>query len=167
MIEYRSEGEGLPRWICRRSSHRKRFVETIAKGTIFEKSHLGLGKLLIFFYYFAHGITEYEHLERETSSLKLPDIPEDREMTMEERIAANRDKAVAIRTSSATICDWLSFCREVCFVAVDKLFEHEGQIGGPGITVEIDESKFGKRKLHSGIFDFILACIVLHVNYKY
>lgn len=42
-----------------------------------------------------------------------------------------------------TVVDWGSFCREV---AIDVVFEHSEPIGGPGIVVEIDESKFGKRK---------------------
>ena len=40
-----------------------------------------------------------------------------------------------------TAVDWASFCREV---AIDVVIEHSEQIGGPGIVVEIDESKFGK-----------------------
>ena len=44
-------------------------------------------------------------------------------------------------TSTETVIDWYNYCREVC---------HAGPIGGPGTTVEIDESKFGKMKYHRG-----------------
>ena len=43
--------------------------------------------------------------------------------------------------------DWDSFCRNVCEVT---LMESIGRIGGKGKTVQIDESKFGKRKYHRG-----------------
>ena len=43
--------------------------------------------------------------------------------------------------------DWDSFCREVCEIA---MFENSAKIGGEGKVVEIDESKFGKRKYHRG-----------------
>lgn len=44
--------------------------------------------------------------------------------------------------SSKTVVDWASFCREV---SIDIIFgESKEAIGGPGIIVEIDESKFGK-----------------------
>ena len=46
-----------------------------------------------------------------------------------------------------TIVDWYNFCREVCDCI---LFEDNEKIGGLGKTVEIDESKFGKRKYHKG-----------------
>lgn len=46
-----------------------------------------------------------------------------------------------------TIVDWYNFCREVCDCI---LFEDSEKIGGIGKTVEIDESKFGKRKYHKG-----------------
>ena len=44
-----------------------------------------------------------------------------------------------------TVVDWFNFCREVC----SEVIENENvKISGPGKTVEIDESKFGKRKYH-------------------
>ena len=49
--------------------------------------------------------------------------------------------------SKVTTVDWKNFCREVC---ENLMIEEQGQIGGPGHTIEIDESKFGKRKYNRG-----------------
>ena len=49
--------------------------------------------------------------------------------------------------SDHTIVDWRNFCREVCVTVLEK---ESTQIGGEGIEIEIDESKFGKRKYHRG-----------------
>ena len=49
--------------------------------------------------------------------------------------------------SSATVTDWLNFCREVCMVCIQGASR---RIGGFGTIVEIDESKFIKRKYHRG-----------------
>ena len=52
-----------------------------------------------------------------------------------------------VNVSEHTALDWDSFCRETCEVT---LLEREDKIGGPGKTVQIYESKFGKRKYHRG-----------------
>ena len=46
-----------------------------------------------------------------------------------------------------TSVDWFNFHREVCEEIVMK---RSLPIGGPGKRVQIDESKFGKRKYHRG-----------------
>nr|XP_027219207.1 uncharacterized protein LOC113811624 [Penaeus vannamei] len=49
--------------------------------------------------------------------------------------------------SSATFTNWSSFCREVM---VHWALDRQGMIGGQGKIVEIDESKFGRRKYNMG-----------------
>jgi IS1 family transposase len=48
---------------------------------------------------------------------------------------------------SVTVCDWEQFVRETMFVYLQDSSEN---ISGPGKTVEIDGSNFGKRKYHRG-----------------
>jgi hypothetical protein len=49
--------------------------------------------------------------------------------------------------SSATITRLTKLFRQL---VADEVEENEGQIGGDGVVVEVDESKFGKRKYHRG-----------------
>ena len=46
-----------------------------------------------------------------------------------------------------TVTDWGMFCRETMLVFLEGC---SVKIGGPNKTVEIDESKFGRRKFHKG-----------------
>ena len=49
--------------------------------------------------------------------------------------------------SKKTVIEWSHFFRESCFTTV---MDQSEMIGGNGIEVEIDESKFGKRKYYRG-----------------
>ena len=50
-------------------------------------------------------------------------------------------------SSSATVTNWMLFVRQMIG---EMVILHHDAIGGPCIVVEIDESKFGKRKCHRG-----------------
>jgi hypothetical protein len=52
-----------------------------------------------------------------------------------------------VEIAKQTAVNWASFCREVIYNA---LILNKQKLGGPGIEVEIDESKFGCRKYYKG-----------------
>ena len=52
-----------------------------------------------------------------------------------------------IQISDHTAVDWYNFVRDVC---AEYIQQHPVVIGGVGIEVEIDESKFGGRKYNRG-----------------
>ena len=52
-----------------------------------------------------------------------------------------------LKISRKTAIEWTVFFPEACFT---MMLEHSEPIGGNGIEVEIDESKFGKRKYYRG-----------------
>jgi len=49
--------------------------------------------------------------------------------------------------SGHTVVDFYNFCREICTVLIEDESE---QMGCVGKVVEVDESKFGRRKYHKG-----------------
>ena len=52
-----------------------------------------------------------------------------------------------LKLSKRTIIEWSAFFRDTCLTT---MLEYSEAIGGEGVEVEIDESKFGKRKYHKG-----------------
>ena len=53
-----------------------------------------------------------------------------------------------LESSFETVNDFYNYCREICSYIVENVKPQK--IGGPGLTVEIDETKFGKRKYNRG-----------------
>ena len=47
--------------------------------------------------------------------------------------------------SNKTAIEWCTFFRECC---ISRIIDNSQQIGGNGVEVKIDESKFGKRKYY-------------------
>lgn len=65
--------------------------------------------------------------------------------------------------ASQTVTDWNQFLSEFVEVVYTDSRRSGGKIGGPGIVVHIDESKFGKRKYHvSAMYNTLWN--VWHVN---
>lgn len=50
--------------------------------------------------------------------------------------------------NKSTVIEWCAFLREVCAWRIS--WRDEEPIGGPGLTVEIDETLFSRRKNHAG-----------------
>lgn len=90
-------------------------------GTWFEGSHLAIEKIILITYCFVRRKSNVE--------------------------AIHESALVDEETSSETICDWFTYCMEACCQIVAR---NRNRIGGPGLTVEIDEAKFGKRKFNRG-----------------
>ncbi|CAG2189290.1 unnamed protein product [Mytilus edulis] len=53
-----------------------------------------------------------------------------------------------LESSKETVNDYYNYCREICCYVVENIKPQK--IGGPGLIVEIDEAKFGKRKYNRG-----------------
>ena len=146
-MDSKGTGYGKKRWRCRRLAQSEPnphdFKESVTRNTVFEGSHLSISQLLRFFYCFAHGIVSYNDLRRETSNYSVA------------AALANDDSSLTRGTSQTapqTIADWISFCREIMFVDLEDNKLGNTRIGGPGITVEVDETKVGRRKHNKGRF---------------
>lgn len=59
----------------------------------------------------------------------------------------NKEIAENLGISSTAATNWGSWCYKV---VLNGVMSERVKLGGPGRTVEIDESKFGKRKYHRG-----------------
>jgi len=105
----------------------------LRKNTWFENTKLSFRKALVLTYCFVKKFSYIQAIEETSGSFY-------------------GDKT----TSTETVADIYSYCREVC---VDTLFSGEKvkKIGGINCTVEIDEAKFGKRKYNRGRVDLPLS----------
>ena len=54
-----------------------------------------------------------------------------------------------MQMSRETVTNWANFCRQVCFDSILEDWSFK-PIGGSGIEVEIDESKFSRMKYGRG-----------------
>ena len=111
-------------------------VTSFRTGTFFENSNLPLEKILRLLYLWSTltplnkikkeldvSCNTYMYIRSFNLSLFLPQI------------------------SQKTAVDWYNFVRDVC---AEHFQRHPVIIGGPGVEVEIDESKFGRRKYNRG-----------------
>ena len=58
-----------------------------------------------------------------------------------------KQTAEILEVNNSFVTNWIKCCRQVCSDFVET---HPNKIGGEGKVVEIDESKFGRRKNHKG-----------------
>ncbi|XP_036347889.1 uncharacterized protein LOC118757270, partial [Rhagoletis pomonella] len=121
----RRKGGKFGFFVCRRGNCAKRPRVSVAAGTWFEGVRISVPHVYYLMYAFVENFS--------------------REMVL-------RQDHVKEQTtlSSATITDWYSYCREAVVIYQLDHQEASGKIGGPGKIVQIDESKFGKRKFNKG-----------------
>lgn len=114
-------------FVCSKGSCHNKTRVSRAQGTWFENVKLKLGHIYYLMYCFAynysHDMVIHEDIFREEHCLSRP-----------------------------TISDWYNYCREVVVIYQLEKQEVRGKIGGPGKIVQVDESKFGKRKFNKGIY---------------
>uniref|UniRef100_A0A0L8FP18 ISXO2-like transposase domain-containing protein n=1 Tax=Octopus bimaculoides TaxID=37653 RepID=A0A0L8FP18_OCTBM len=67
-------------------------------------------------------------------------------------VDSDSDNDNTLTTSTETISDYFSYCCEVCQWSVETKLHKDQPIGGHGLTVEINKSKFSKTKYSCGRF---------------
>ena len=131
LYKFKNRSSNTFRYQCNKRSCRRKGVKntvTLRANTWFNEARISIRKSLFMTYCFIHQMS-YKDTMRETA------------------ITCN-DFGEYIETSRETVCDYKRYCRDVCFNIVSEM--SVTKIGGYGLTVEIDESKFGKTKYHKG-----------------
>ena len=131
LYKFKNRSSNTFRYQCNKRSCRRKGVKntvTLRANTWFNEARISIRKSLFMTYCFIHQMS-YKDTMRETA------------------ITCN-DLGEYIETSRETVCDYKRYCRDVCFNIVSEM--SVTKIGGYGLTVEIDESKFSKTKYHKG-----------------
>ena len=111
-------------------------VVSLRKDTWFGQSKLTLKRSLFMTYCFVYNMS-YEDTTRETSIELVGDAQNPQQQQQQQ-----------LKTSSETVSDYKHYFRDICLsVVIDESYD---KIGCPGTHVEIDETKFGKRKYSCG-----------------
>lgn len=133
-VEY-GQNKNVGSFVCNKGACRARSRVARGKGTWFENVRISMPRVFYIMYCFAHRKSY------------LDVIHEDPEKSEEGCL------------SMATVSDWYSYCRETVVIYQLEKQEAMGKIGGPGKVVQIDESKFGKRKYNKGNFNFSIYMV--------
>ncbi|XP_047526406.1 uncharacterized protein LOC125063808 [Pieris napi] len=114
-------------WCCTKGNCRSKTKVPRNKGTFFENIKIELVHVFYLLYAFSQN---WSYL----TTMREDPYKDDRLKSL----------------SRVTICDWYSYCRETIVIYQMDKTQAVGKIGGPGKIVQIDESKFGKRKYNRG-----------------
>lgn len=123
-------GAGFGRFRCYKDQCRGKSIY-LTKGTCFDGINLDPKTLINILYSYSVN-DSYEDCRREAITIDAEDQPSNE------------------RLSQETIAHWYSIAREAVTERFLEEQERLGKIGGPGISVQLDESKFGKRKFNKG-----------------
>lgn len=114
-------------WVCTKGQCKQKGKICRNTGTFFENGKIDIRHVFYLIYAFAHKWT-FDSARNEDP------LKEEKQQCL----------------STSTLSDWYNYCRECVVIYQLERNEYVGKIGGPGRTVQIDESKFGKRKFNRG-----------------
>ncbi|CAF4756384.1 unnamed protein product [Pieris macdunnoughi] len=123
MILTKESGQ-VGKFRCRKYNCRTKTVSRAA-GTWFENAHLSLTLIFQIMYAFSEGLS-YHQTRKELAS------------------------DVGLVVSDRTVANWFTYCWETIVLYDLENQRAQGKIGGPNKIVQINETKFGKRKYNRG-----------------
>lgn len=123
----KSTNRSFGSWICTKGKCKSKSKTSRTVGTFFENINIDLVHVFYLIYAFAHKWTF-------NMTINEDPLKEEKQQCL----------------SRSTVSDWFNYCRESVVIYQIEKNEFRGKIGGPGKIVQIDESKFGKRKYNRG-----------------